>query len=95
MGGGRNHMAADENGVREGDCCMARHANATPPWTCDCPCHIRKETREFIELVLNEEDQDLLMEFLERQGYFGHEHEADVFAHRLYDMLAQLRNKRR
>lgn len=22
-----------------GDCCMARHANAVPPWTCDCPCH--------------------------------------------------------
>lgn len=24
------------------DCCMARHANAVPPWTCDCPCHDRK-----------------------------------------------------
>lgn len=22
-----------------GLCCMAAHANATPPWTCDCPCH--------------------------------------------------------
>lgn len=21
------------------DCCMARHATAVPPWTCDCPCH--------------------------------------------------------
>lgn len=24
-----------------GLCCMARHANATPPWTCDCPCHVK------------------------------------------------------
>lgn len=24
-----------------GLCCLARHANATPPWTCDCPCHLR------------------------------------------------------
>ena len=23
----------------EEDCCMIRHANATPPWTCDCTCH--------------------------------------------------------
>lgn len=23
------------------DCCMARHATAIPPWTCDCPCHHR------------------------------------------------------
>lgn len=22
-----------------GLCCMARHASAIPPWTCDCPCH--------------------------------------------------------
>lgn len=22
-----------------GLCCMARHASAKPPWTCDCPCH--------------------------------------------------------
>lgn len=21
------------------DCCIARHANAAPPWTCDCACH--------------------------------------------------------
>ena len=21
------------------DCCMAAHANATAPWTCDCACH--------------------------------------------------------
>lgn len=20
-------------------CCLFRHANAVPPWTCDCPCH--------------------------------------------------------
>lgn len=24
-----------------GLCCMARHAQATPPWTCDCPCHTK------------------------------------------------------
>ena len=23
-----------------GLCCMARHANATPPWMCDCRCHV-------------------------------------------------------
>ena len=22
-----------------GLCCMARHANAPPPWMCDCQCH--------------------------------------------------------
>lgn len=26
-----------------GLCCLARHANAVPPWTCDCPCHTRAE----------------------------------------------------
>ncbi len=25
--------------IARGLCCMARHANAVPPWTCDCPCH--------------------------------------------------------
>lgn len=24
-----------------GLCCMARHAQAVAPWTCDCPCHRR------------------------------------------------------
>lgn len=31
------------------DCCMARHANATPPWTCDCPCHERNVNGESVE----------------------------------------------
>lgn len=26
-----------------GFCCLARHANAIPPWTCDCPCHTKIE----------------------------------------------------
>lgn len=26
-----------------GECCMADHAKAVPPWTCPCPCH-RKGT---------------------------------------------------
>lgn len=26
-----------------GLCCMAAHANAVPPWTCDCPCHALKD----------------------------------------------------
>jgi len=25
--------------METGLCCMARHANAKAPWTCDCPCH--------------------------------------------------------
>lgn len=25
-----------------GDCCLVRHAQATPPWTCDCECHTVK-----------------------------------------------------
>lgn len=28
------------------DCCMARHATATAPWICDCPCHQAVETPE-------------------------------------------------
>jgi hypothetical protein len=34
--------AEDEAYAREpaeGDCCMADHAAAVPPWTCPCPCH--------------------------------------------------------
>ena len=25
--------------MRDGLCCLAAHANATPPWTCTCSCH--------------------------------------------------------
>jgi hypothetical protein len=25
-----------------GMCCGKAHANAVPPWTCDCPCHERE-----------------------------------------------------
>lgn len=31
--------AATDTDTDTGLCCMAAHANATPPWTCDCPCH--------------------------------------------------------
>lgn len=33
-----------------GLCCMARHANAIPPWTCDCPCH--KQLSESIDEII-------------------------------------------
>jgi hypothetical protein len=26
-------------GQTDGLCCLAAHANATPPWTCSCDCH--------------------------------------------------------
>jgi hypothetical protein len=41
-----------EIGVKEAaprkdeDCCMSRHANAVPPWTCDCPCHTAPKDTE-------------------------------------------------
>jgi hypothetical protein len=25
-----------------GECCMRDHANAIPPWTCECLCHIKR-----------------------------------------------------
>ena len=27
----------------DGLCCMRDHANAVPPWTCQCECHHRKD----------------------------------------------------
>ena len=35
---GRNEQRTPED---SGLCCLAAHATATPPWTCDCPCHTR------------------------------------------------------
>ena len=30
---------------KNGLCCMKQHAQATPPWTCDCLCHtVTEET---------------------------------------------------
>ena len=31
----------DRDPMDSGLCCITRHANAVPPWTCDCPCHKR------------------------------------------------------
>jgi hypothetical protein len=36
---GATERTPEESGL----CCMAKHAAATPPWTCDCYCHQRKE----------------------------------------------------
>lgn len=30
----------------QGECCLVAHAQATPPWTCSCPCHNRKDKAE-------------------------------------------------
>jgi hypothetical protein len=45
------------------DCCMARHANATPPWTCDCSCHtapvVEPEKRKVFLVVFADEPSDI------------------------------------
>lgn len=35
--------ATSRSDFDSGLCCMARHANAVPPWTCDCACHSQPE----------------------------------------------------
>ena len=46
----RRHNEAMKLEATRGLCCLARHANATPPWTCDCPCHEEaKNTKILIE----------------------------------------------
>lgn len=36
-------VPAPRSDMDSGLCCMARHAQAVAPWTCDCPCHTREE----------------------------------------------------
>jgi len=44
------YATAQRDPLDSGLCCMARHANAVAPWTCNCPCH----TRDAVEDELNQ-----------------------------------------
>jgi hypothetical protein len=37
------HLVPPRTLFDDGTCCMAAHANAVPPWTCDCRCHDRQK----------------------------------------------------
>lgn len=39
-----------------GDCCMVRHAQAKPPWTCDCPCHKVTYPNSELDQLIEKED---------------------------------------
>lgn len=81
----------------EGMCCMARHANAVPPWTCDCPCHDVEvlDVAEYLEreypidnptFPLTPDEAKLLYDEL-RTYTFSQHHPMYLYAHPLLSRI--------
>ena len=47
-----------------GDCCLAAHVNARPPWTCQCECHSQPFTtkEQLTDTELLERQRQIIVE---------------------------------
>lgn len=59
--------------MSDGECCWRDHARATPPWTCPCECHRRKQADEDTTSLLTPEVLEAVISILQtHQDGEGH-----------------------